>query len=124
MARRDDAVIGGDEVLLGAIDDWPHAFLQRSILHGDACDAAISLAALLRRAVHQVVVVLVGERPIGAGLTGRMDAFALLHRLALGAREIARRMIVVAPSPAVVVVDRNPEVAMHRMATARRDHGE
>src|SRR5436305_1728672 len=29
MARHDDAVVGRDQVLLGAIDDRPHALLQR-----------------------------------------------------------------------------------------------
>src|SRR5439155_26325570 len=31
---------------------------------------------------------------------------------------------VVAPRPAVLVVDRDPEVAVDRMIAARRDHGE
>src|SRR6185312_16410349 len=80
--------------------------------------------AFLRRAVHQVVVVLVGDRPIGAGDDLAVDALAVLHGLALGIGDRARRMIVVAPGPAVLVVDRDPEVAVHGVAAARRDHGE
>ena len=54
------------EILLGAVDDRPHAFLQRAILDRDAIDAAIGLAAPLSVAIHQIVVVLVGERPEAA----------------------------------------------------------
>src|SRR5262245_33256914 len=53
MARHDDAVVGRHQVLLGAVDDRPHALLQRRVLHGKAFDAAIGLARLLRRAIHQ-----------------------------------------------------------------------
>src|SRR3982074_2013580 len=65
MPRHDDAVIGGDEVLLGAVTDRPHALLQRRILDGEAGDPAEGLAGLLRGPIDQIVVVLVGERPIG-----------------------------------------------------------
>ncbi len=67
MTRHDDAVVGRDQVFLGAVDDRPHAFLQRRILHGNAFHAAVGLAALLRLAVDQVVVVLVGHRSESAG---------------------------------------------------------
>src|SRR5690349_15064635 len=40
MARHDDAVVGGDEVLLRAVLDRAHALLQGGILHADALDAA------------------------------------------------------------------------------------
>src|SRR5580700_900315 len=63
MPRHDDAVVGRDQVFLGAVADRAHAFLQRSILHGEAGDAAISPPGLLRRAVDQIIIVLVGERP-------------------------------------------------------------
>ena len=67
MPRHDDGVVGGDEVFLRAVLDRPHAFLHRGVLHGDAAHAAIGLAALLRRAIHHVVVVLVDDRPERAG---------------------------------------------------------
>ena len=47
-----------------------------------------------------------------------------LHRLALGVGDRARGMEVVTPRPAILVVDRNPEMAVHGVAAARRDHGE
>src|SRR5262249_57969737 len=67
VARHDDPVVGGNEVLFGAVADRSHALLQRGVLDGEAGNAAEGLAGLLRRAVDQIVVVLVGERPIGAG---------------------------------------------------------
>src|SRR5579862_3629317 len=72
VPRHDDAVVGGDQVLLGAIANRPHAFLQGRILNGKAGDATEGLAGFLRRAVNQIIVVLVGERPVGAG-----DVFAM-----------------------------------------------
>ena len=38
VARHDDSVVGGDQVLLGAVADRPHALLQRGILDGEAGD--------------------------------------------------------------------------------------
>ena len=86
--------------------------------------AAEGAAFLLRLAVHQIVVGLVGGRDVGARHIGDVDALAGLHRLALLVGERARHLVVEAPGPAVVVVDRHPEVAVHRMIGARRDHGE
>ena len=58
VARHDDAVVGGDEVLLGAVLDRPHALLQRGVLHGDALDAAEGELRLLRGAIDQRVAIL------------------------------------------------------------------
>src|SRR5580700_10132000 len=63
VPRHDDAVVGRDQVFLGAVADRAHAFLQRGVLHGKAGDAAIGPPGLLRGAVDQIIVVLVGERP-------------------------------------------------------------
>ena len=67
LARQDDAAVGRDERLFGAIDDRSHALLQRRVLHREPFDAAVGPARLLRGAIHQVVVVLVRERTIGSG---------------------------------------------------------
>src|SRR5262249_7451834 len=40
VARHDDPVVGGNEVLLGAVADRSHALLQRGVLHREAGDAA------------------------------------------------------------------------------------
>ena len=90
----------------------------------DAEHAAVGAAFLLRLAVHQVVVGLVGGGDVGAGHVGDVDALAGLHGLALLVGERARHLVVEAPGPAVLVVDRHPEVAVHRMVGAGRDHGE
>src|SRR4029453_11137149 len=124
MPRHDDAVVGRHQVLLGAIDDRAHALLQRRILHRDALDAAERPPRLLRLAIDQIVVVLVGERAIRAGNVLYVDALAVAHRRELGLGQIADRMIVEAPRPAVFVVDRDPEMAVDRMVAARRDHRE
>src|SRR5215831_3897823 len=79
MARHDDPVVGGDEVLLGAVADRSHALLQRGVLDREAGDAAKRLAGLLRRAVDQIVVVLVGERPIATRRVLAVHARAVAH---------------------------------------------
>src|SRR6516225_5436069 len=124
MTRHDDPVVGGNEVLFGAVADRSHALLQRGILDGEAGNAAEGLAGLLRRAVNQIVVVLVGERPIGARGVLAVHARAVAHGVNLAPGERAYRMKVVAPGPAILVVDRDPEVAVDRVIAARRDHGE
>src|SRR5262245_2389040 len=63
MARHDDAVVGRNQVLLGAVADRAHALLQRGILTRKACDTAIGLAGLLGGAIHQVIVVFIGDWP-------------------------------------------------------------
>src|SRR5262249_54827243 len=123
VARHDDPVVGGNEVLLGAVADRSHALLQRGVLHREAGDAAEGLAGFLRRAVDQIVVVLVGERPIGAGGVLAVHARAVPHCVDLAPGERAYRMKIVAPGPAILVVDGDPEVAVDRVIAARRDHG-
>src|SRR5262249_62073073 len=107
-----DAVVGGNQILLGAIADRAHALLQRGILAGKAGDAAISLAGLLGGAVHQIIVVLVGDRPERAGHVFAVHAGAVLHGVDFAFRECAGRMEVIGPGPAVLVVDRDPEMAV------------
>src|SRR5262249_55496853 len=76
----DDAIVRGDEILLRAIDDGTHAFLQGCILHADTGDAAVGAAGLLRCAVDEVIVVLVGKRSERAGHVFDVDALAVAHR--------------------------------------------
>ena len=47
---------------IGPINSW-----MRAILDADAFDAGKGLAARLQRAVDQIVVVLIGDRPVAAG---------------------------------------------------------
>ena len=120
----DDAAVGGNQPLLGAVDDRAHALLQRRVLHRDALHAGVGVAALLGLAVDQVVVVLVLQRPVGAGDVLAVHAVAVLHRLHLGCGQRADRVVVERVRPAVLVVDRDPEVAVHRVVAARRHHRE
>src|SRR5665213_3530674 len=62
-------------------------------------------------------------RPVGAGNIGDVHALAVAHRLDFGDAQGARRMEIEAPRPAGVIVDRYPEMAMHRMIGARRHDG-
>src|SRR5262245_32900612 len=110
VPRHDDPVVGRHEVLLGAVADRSHALLQRGVLDREAGDAAERLAGLLRRAVDQIVVVLVRERPIAARRVLAVHARAVAHGVDLAGGERANRMKVVAPGPAILVVDRDPEV--------------
>src|SRR5215470_16567527 len=59
MACHDDAVVGRDQVLLGAVDDRTHQLLDAGILHGKPGNAAVGLAGLLGGAIDEIVVVLV-----------------------------------------------------------------
>src|SRR5215467_9932233 len=56
MTRHDDRIVGGDEILPGAILNRAHALLHGSILHGNAADAAIGAARLLGAAIDHVVI--------------------------------------------------------------------
>src|SRR3981081_201083 len=124
VARHDDAVVGGGEIFFGAVADRSHALLQRGVLDRKAGNSAEGLAGLLGGAIDQIVVVLVGERPIGPGHVLAVHARAAAHGLDLARAERANGMKVVAPGPAILVVDRDPEVTVDRVIAARGDHGE
>src|SRR5580698_4449644 len=83
LPRHDHAVVGGDQVLLGAVLDRPGGFLDRGVLHGDALYAAIGLVVLLRQAVDHVVVVFVDHRAERAGNEIDVDAAAIAHHVEL-----------------------------------------
>src|SRR5882672_9932957 len=122
-ARGDDALVGEAEVLARAVLDRAHRLLERRVLHGDALDAAVGAAALLLRAVDQVVVPAVRKRDEGARHVLYVDPGAFLHRLALARGKRPVGMVVDAPGPASLVVDRHPHVRAERMARTRRNDG-
>src|SRR6266481_1405981 len=124
VPRHDDAVVGGDEIFLGAVADRSHALLQRGILDRKAGNTAECLARFLSRAINQIVIVLIRERSIGAGDIFAMHACPLAHGVDFSARERADGVKVVAPGPAILVINWSPEVAVDRMIAARGDHGE
>src|SRR5262249_48618910 len=109
---------------LGSIDDWPHALLERRVLHRDALDAAEGLARLLGGTVDQVIVVLVGERAEGSWDIAHVDALSVAHRGDFGLRQLTNGVVVEAPGPAILVVDRDPEMTVNRMIAAWGDHRE
>src|SRR6202166_2274423 len=111
MARHDDAIVGRNQILLGPVNDRAHAFLERRILHADPMDAAEGVATLLSGPVHEIVVVLVGERPERSRQVSHVDAMSLPHRVALRGGERPGYLVVEAPCPAVFVVDWHPEVS-------------
>ena len=85
VPRHDDAVVGRDQILLGAVDDRPHAFLQRRVLHGDARDAAdMSCRPAARRDPSDSRCP--GWRAADSvpGMYVHVDALAVAHRRALG----------------------------------------
>src|SRR3954454_24560655 len=108
MARHDDAVVGGPEILFGTVADRPHALLERGVLNCESGNAAEGVTGLLSGAVDQIVVVLVGERPISPGNVLAVHARAVAHGLDLAGAEGANGVEVIAPGPAVLVVDRDP----------------
>src|SRR5260370_37212312 len=124
VARHDDPVIGGDQILLASIDDRSHELLDRGVLHGETGDAAIGNAGLLGGAVDQIIVVLVGAGPEGARLVDHVASRPVAHGGDFFLAQRAHGMVVPVPYPAVLVVDRNPEMPAGRMVAARRDHGD
>src|SRR6202030_2314837 len=79
LARHDDRIVGGDEILLRAVLDRTHALLHGSILDGDAADPAVGAARFLGATVDHVVVILIDDRPEGTGDQLDMDAAAFAH---------------------------------------------
>src|SRR5256885_10146885 len=129
MACHDDAVVGRDQVLLGAIDDRAHQLLDAGILHRKSSDAAIGFAGLLGGAIDEVVVVFIGFGPPSLGspaialFVDHVAAGAVAHRRDLGVGERAHRVVVPVPNPAVLIIDRDPEMSADRVVAARWDHG-
>src|SRR5262249_61253054 len=76
---------------------------------------------LLCAAIDQVVVLLVCQRPERPRHVRAMDALALLHvvPLLLGQRTVGAE--VDAPGPAMVVVDRHPDMTAERVIAERRE---
>src|SRR6185312_10030881 len=119
-ARLDDVLVGWHAVLARAMLERAHALLHRGVLHGEAFDAGEGAAFLLRLAVHQIVVVLVRERPEGARHQWHVNALPGDHGVALVLGERPRGVVVGAPGPAVLVVHRHQAMAADRMVAARR----
>src|SRR2546422_11761679 len=93
---------------------FPYTTLFRSI--GDA--------GFLGFAVDEIVVVLVGARaPRVAGFVDHVPAGTVFHRRHFGARQRTHRVVVPIPDPAILVVDRDPEMSASRVIAARREHG-
>src|SRR5664279_3095661 len=53
-----------------------------------------------------------------------MDSFAIFHGASFFCRERPYGVIVEAPRPAILVVNRYPKMPMYRMVTSGRDHRE
>jgi len=73
----------------------------------------------LRAPVDQVVVARVGDRLVRAGLVHAVDPAARLHVGDLMSFQRAQRMVVDAPRPAILVVDRYPGVRADRVLAER-----
>ena len=96
-------------MLFAAVDDAPHAFLDRAVLHVDPVDRGEALGAL-HRAIDQVVVL-----PVRLGAEGRLvDMQRPITEPALEAILVVERLVGAAVGPVVdhrgLVVDRNPDV--------------
>src|SRR5207248_3812413 len=53
--------IGAAQVLVGAIEDLAHAFLDRQVFFANTANARVGAAAALQRAIDQVIVGLVAH---------------------------------------------------------------
>src|SRR5712691_11289684 len=120
-SRPDDSLVGHAQMLPGAVLDRAHRLLQRRILHRNALHAAIGSTVPLHRAVEQVVVRLVGERNESAGSVLHVNPRAVFHGLHFGRAQRPTRVVIDAPCPAVLVVDRHPCVRSDRVPRPRRN---
>ena len=77
----------------------------------------------MRGPVHQVIIGFVLQRNEGAGHVLHMDAGTVMHGFLFALAQIAARVIVDAPGPAVLVIDRHPGMRAQRMIGARRNDG-
>src|SRR5712692_4573967 len=85
--RLDDGLVGGPEVLAGAVDGAPHALLHRPVLGIDPVDPREGLG-LLHAAIQQVVVLAI---PLGA--EGRLvDVHGAVSEAALEAVLVGQRI--------------------------------
>src|SRR5271165_513532 len=109
--RRDDRAVGRSQMLLRAVDDRPHPFLHSAVLGVDAVDAGIGLV-LLDLSVDHPIVALVAER---AELARLLDIVGAVAIAAFHAVFVAQPLLAIAVHPvphhAVLVVDRDPDVA-------------
>src|SRR6476661_4571755 len=79
------------------------------------------MAVLLRFAIHQIIVGFVGQRNKCAGHIFYVDALAVLHCRNFGFGERTLGMIIDAPGPAGLIVDRYPGMRAQWMACSRRN---
>ena len=93
-----------------------HALLQRCVLDGESEHATVGASVFLRAAIDEVIVILVGQRPErAAGLVDAVNTFAFRHGTTFLLRQRLARMEVDAPRPAIVVVDRYPDMTPESM---------
>src|SRR5262249_50251064 len=90
-------------------------------LNRDTEDAAVRPFLLLCAPIEEIVVVLVRFRSEGAPFVRAVDALTLLHMMALLFGQRFVRVEVDAPGPAMLVVDRDPDMAAKRMVPEGRD---
>src|SRR5262249_50151009 len=109
-ARHYDSAVSRQKLLVLVILNWSHALLERRVLRGETKHATIGAQILLRRTVHEVIIVLVGNRAEGAGLIGTMNALAFLHVASLDHGQRLVGVKIDAPGPAIIIVDRYPNV--------------
>src|SRR5579862_1913810 len=122
-AHYGDGAIRGAEVLLRAIGDRTHAFLQGDVLRVDAFDAG-EARRLLRGAIDEIVIREIGLEAEGPGNV--VVLAATIERLGLlDITGIERAIGIVAVGPVIderrLVIDRDPDMAIDaRNAAVRR----
>src|SRR5690349_4249150 len=124
MPCHDDPVVRRDEIFFCAIDDRPHALLQGRVLHRNTRNTAVGAAGLLRFAVDEIIIVLVGHWPEGPRHVSDVDALAVAHGRDFAHGQRAHGVIIEAPGPAVFIIDGDPEVTVYGVVAPRRDHRE
>src|SRR5262249_16761694 len=98
--------------------------LERSVLRSETKHAAIGAQILLRGTVHEVIIVLVGNRAECAGLVGTVNALAFLHVAPLVRGQRLVGVEIDAPGPAIIIAGPYPNVPTEGVSAKGRNECE
>ena len=109
-ADLDDGGVAGQQMLLAAIGDRAHGFLNGAILRAQPFHARIGFAARLKLAVDQIFIRLVANGVVASRIVLRMDAAEACLAGEVFGGEGARGMKVDAVEHGVFIIDRRPDM--------------
>jgi hypothetical protein len=111
--RRDYCLVACPEMLLGSIDDRPHAFLDSVILQSEAVDPGESLRLLDISIDEPMRLLIPNLAKVGRSLVPTLQRVVIKMASFLLADRLLSERIRPAIDHAVLIVHRNPHVAAH-----------